>query len=146
MALQYWPGVNGCLRCHDSITVDVRLATGAWTFAEAVEYLVNEGGMDREAAEGEASGAAAWPGQKICYALGKWQIQRLLGQGPVAQPGAADVVLTMEVSTLGALLHQELSPEEALGSGRATVAGEAAALQRLVQLFALPSRAQATTA
>jgi putative sterol carrier protein len=62
------------------------------------------------------------------------------------QPGAADVVLTMEVSTLGALLHQELSPEEALGSGRATVAGKAAALQRLVQLFALPSRAQATTA
>ena len=46
---------------------------------QAVEYLVTEGGMDREAAKGEAAGAAASPGQKICYTLGKWQIQRLLG-------------------------------------------------------------------
>lgn len=59
------------------------------------------------------------------------------------QPVAPDVVLTMDVSTLGALLHRELSPEEALASGRVEVEGDAAALQRFVKLFALPSRAQA---
>jgi uncharacterized protein (DUF885 family) len=37
------------------------------------------GGLDREAAEGEAAGAAADPTQKITYMVGKWQIMRLLG-------------------------------------------------------------------
>jgi uncharacterized protein (DUF885 family) len=38
------------------------------------------GGLDREAAEGEAAGAAANPSQKITYMVGKWQIMRLLGR------------------------------------------------------------------
>jgi uncharacterized protein (DUF885 family) len=38
------------------------------------------GGLDREAAEGEAAGAAAMPSQKITYTVGKWQIMRLLGR------------------------------------------------------------------
>ncbi|CAN5116692.1 hypothetical protein BH09GEM1_BH09GEM1_39560 [soil metagenome] len=38
------------------------------------------GGLDREAAEGEAAGAAASPTQKIGYMVGKWQIMRLLGR------------------------------------------------------------------
>jgi uncharacterized protein (DUF885 family) len=38
------------------------------------------GGLDREAAEGEAAGAAASPSQKITYMVGKWQIMRLLGR------------------------------------------------------------------
>jgi uncharacterized protein (DUF885 family) len=37
------------------------------------------GGLDREAAEGEAAGAASDPTQKITYMVGKWQIMRLLG-------------------------------------------------------------------
>ena len=39
-----------------------------------------EGGLDREAAEGEAAGAASQPTQKITYMVGKWQILRLLGR------------------------------------------------------------------
>ena len=35
---------------------------------------------DREAAEGEAAGAASSPTQKISYITGKWQIMRLLGR------------------------------------------------------------------
>ncbi len=62
------------------ITVDVKLHTGEWTFDQAVEYFMKEGGLDREAATGEAAGAAASPGQKIHYTLGKWQILRLLGR------------------------------------------------------------------
>ncbi|HEV8123620.1 MAG TPA: DUF885 family protein, partial [Gemmatimonadales bacterium] len=38
------------------------------------------GGLDREAAEGEAAGAASSPSQKITYMVGKWQIMRLLGR------------------------------------------------------------------
>ena len=38
------------------------------------------GGLDREAAEGEAAGAASSPHQKISYIIGKWQIMNLLGR------------------------------------------------------------------
>ncbi|OLE54686.1 MAG: hypothetical protein AUG51_06950 [Acidobacteria bacterium 13_1_20CM_3_53_8] len=62
------------------IGVDVNLHTGRWTFEQAVKYFMESGGLDREAAEGEAAGAAANPTQKISYITGKWQIMRLLGR------------------------------------------------------------------
>src|SRR6266851_434417 len=62
------------------IDVDVNLHTGRWTFEQAVKYFMEAGGLDREAAEGEAAGAAASPTQKIYYMTGKWQIMRLLGK------------------------------------------------------------------
>jgi uncharacterized protein (DUF885 family) len=62
------------------IGVDVNLQTGRWTFERAVQYFMEAGGLDREAAEGEAAGAAASPSQKIGYMVGKWQIMRLLGR------------------------------------------------------------------
>jgi uncharacterized protein (DUF885 family) len=62
------------------IGVDVNLHTGKWSFEEAVRYFMEAGGLDREAAEGEAAGAAASPLQKITYMTGKWQIMGLLGK------------------------------------------------------------------
>ena len=62
------------------IGVDVNLHTGRWTFDQAVKYFMEAGGLDREAATGEAAGAAASPTQKITYMVGKWQIMRLLGK------------------------------------------------------------------
>jgi uncharacterized protein (DUF885 family) len=62
------------------IGVDVNLHTGRWSFKEAVRYFMEAGGLDREAAEGEAAGAASSPSQKITYMVGKWQIMRLLGK------------------------------------------------------------------
>ena len=62
------------------IGVDVNLHTGKWTFEQAVEYFMDAGGLDREAAEGEAAGAASNPHQKITYIVGKWQIMNLLGR------------------------------------------------------------------
>jgi uncharacterized protein (DUF885 family) len=62
------------------IGVDVNLHTGKWTFEQAVKYFMEAGGLDREAAEGEAAGAASNPTQKITYITGKWQIMRLLGR------------------------------------------------------------------
>ena len=62
------------------IGVDVNLHTGKWTFEQAVKYFMDAGGLDREAAEGEAAGAASSPTQKITYMVGKWRIVRLLGR------------------------------------------------------------------
>ena len=62
------------------IGVDVNLHTGRWAFEQAVKYFMEAGGLDREAAEGEAAGAASSPTQKITYITGKWQIMRLLGK------------------------------------------------------------------
>jgi uncharacterized protein (DUF885 family) len=62
------------------IGVDVNLHTGRWSFEQAVDYFMQGGGLDREAAEGEAAGAATSPSQKISYITGKWQIMRLLGR------------------------------------------------------------------
>jgi uncharacterized protein (DUF885 family) len=60
--------------------VDVNLHTGRWSFEQAVKYFMDAGGLDREAAEGEAAGAASSPHQKISYIVGKWQIMNLLGR------------------------------------------------------------------
>jgi uncharacterized protein (DUF885 family) len=67
------------------IGVDVNLHTGRWTFDQAVQYFIEAGGLDHEAAEGEAAGAASDPSQKISYITGKWQIMRLLGRYRDAQ-------------------------------------------------------------
>ena len=62
------------------IGVDVNLHTGRWTFDQAVKYFTEAGGLDKEAATGEAAGAASSPHQKISYIIGKWQIMNLLGR------------------------------------------------------------------
>jgi uncharacterized protein (DUF885 family) len=62
------------------IGVDVNLHTGRWSFDQAVKYFMEAGGLDHEAAEGEAAGAASSPTQKISYIIGKWQIMNLLGR------------------------------------------------------------------
>ncbi|MEY2563490.1 MAG: hypothetical protein QOH88_1683 [Verrucomicrobiota bacterium] len=62
------------------IGVDVNLHTGKWSFEQAVGYFMEAGGLDHEAAEGEAAGAASSPTQKISYIVGKWQIMNLLGR------------------------------------------------------------------
>lgn len=68
------------------IGVDVNLHTGRWNFEQAVSYFMEAGGLDREAAQGEAAGAASTPSQKISYITGKWQIMRLLGRYRDAHP------------------------------------------------------------
>src|SRR5260370_11073851 len=62
------------------IGVDVNLHTGRWSFEQAVKYFMEAGGLDREAAEGEAAGAASGPTQKIMHIIGKGQIMNLLGR------------------------------------------------------------------
>jgi uncharacterized protein (DUF885 family) len=103
------------------IGVDVNLHTGRFSFEEAVRYFMEAGGLDREAAEGEAAGAASEPSQKITYMVGKWQIMRLLGryrdrEGPRFRLGAFhDALLasgSLPLSVVEWLLLDEPRPLE----------------------------------
>jgi len=62
------------------VGVDVNLHTGRWTFDQGVKYFMDAGGLDKEAATGEAAGAASEPTQKMTYITGKFQILQLLGR------------------------------------------------------------------
>ncbi len=60
------------------VEVDVRLAIGTFTIAQAADYLEKTVPMDRATALEEAASFAAGPGQAITYQIGKLQIVRLL--------------------------------------------------------------------
>jgi len=69
--------VNDMLWRAVRIVVDVKLARGEMTFAEAVEMLVNETGMSNEAAVAEVKRYTQTPGQALSYLLGKHLILKL---------------------------------------------------------------------
>lgn len=60
------------------VEVDVRLATGEFSIAQAADYLARTVPMDHATALEEAAWFAAGPGQAITYQIGKLQILRLL--------------------------------------------------------------------
>jgi uncharacterized protein (DUF885 family) len=62
------------------IGMDVNLHLGHMTYDQAIDYMMKEGGLDRDSATGEVSDAASEPCQKISYIVGKWQMMRLLGR------------------------------------------------------------------
>ena len=67
------------------VEVDVRLATGTFTIAQAADYLEKTVPMDHETALEEAASFAAGPGQGITYQIGKLQIVRMLADAKRAQ-------------------------------------------------------------
>ncbi|HZY96963.1 MAG TPA: DUF885 domain-containing protein [Candidatus Cybelea sp.] len=58
--------------------VDTKLATGAWSFDQAVKWFTANAGVDADTAQGEVSRFATGPGQAYDYAVGKTQIEALL--------------------------------------------------------------------
>jgi hypothetical protein len=62
------------------VEVDVKLALGQFTIAQAAEYLAHTVPMDRRTAEGEAADFATAPGLGIAYEIGKIQIERMLAE------------------------------------------------------------------
>jgi hypothetical protein len=67
------------------VEVDVKLALGQCTIAQAAVYLARSVPMDRGAAEGEAADFATAPGLGIAYEIGKLQIQRMLAERRLEQ-------------------------------------------------------------
>ena len=62
------------------VEVDVRLALGEFTIAQAVDYLQRTVPMDSHTAHAEAAFFASSPGQAISYQIGKTQILRFLAE------------------------------------------------------------------
>jgi uncharacterized protein (DUF885 family) len=59
--------------------VDLKLATGAWTFQQAVDFFVKEAAFTQGDAEEAVSGIATGPGYVINYTTGRVQLEKLLG-------------------------------------------------------------------
>ncbi|MFQ5950743.1 MAG: DUF885 domain-containing protein [Candidatus Geothermarchaeales archaeon] len=59
------------------IVIDVQLSSGAMTFDEAVDFLVEQTGMERDAAIAEVRRYTFTPGQPLSYLLGKHLIKEL---------------------------------------------------------------------
>ena len=59
--------------------VDVKLATGAWSFQQAVDFFVKEAAFTEKDAEEAVSGFAIEPGYVINYTSGRVQLEKLLG-------------------------------------------------------------------
>jgi hypothetical protein len=67
------------------VEVDVKLALGEFTTAQAEQYLVDTVPMDRKTARGEAALFSTTPGQAITYQIGKLQILRLIADARLRQ-------------------------------------------------------------
>lgn len=58
--------------------VDPKLASGEWTFDQAVKFFAHETGFTPDAAKAAVSGYALGPGYVIAYTVGRAQIEALL--------------------------------------------------------------------
>jgi uncharacterized protein (DUF885 family) len=67
------------------VEVDVRLALGTFTIAQAADYLRTAVPMDAATARAEAASFAAAPGFAIGYQVGKLQIVHLLAEARLRQ-------------------------------------------------------------
>jgi uncharacterized protein (DUF885 family) len=60
--------------------VDPMLATGRWTFKQAVQFFAEQAGFAPQAAEAAVAGIATQPGYVIAYTAGRAQLEELLAQ------------------------------------------------------------------
>ncbi len=60
--------------------VDAKLATGEWSFDQALTWFQKNAGVDADTAQGEVSRHALGPGQAFDYAVGRTQILDLLAK------------------------------------------------------------------
>jgi uncharacterized protein (DUF885 family) len=70
-----WERVRGA-----RAVVDPALASGAWSFEQAVEFFAQETGFSPEQAKASVAGIALGPGYVIAYTVGRAQIQTLLAE------------------------------------------------------------------
>ncbi|WP_218142202.1 DUF885 family protein [Sphingomonas sp. OV641] len=73
------------------VEVDVKLALGAFSIAQAADYLEKTVPMDRATALEEAAFFAAAPGQAISYQIGKMQTLEFLAEARIREGHAFDL-------------------------------------------------------
>jgi len=70
-----WERVRGA-----RVIVDVKMASGEWTLAQAAKFFEEQSGFTRPASEAAVAGYALRPGYVLAYTVGRLQLQELLAQ------------------------------------------------------------------
>ena len=70
-----WERVRGA-----RVIVDVKMASGEWTIAQAAKFFEEQSGFTKSAAEAAVAGYALRPGYVLNYTVGRLQLEELLGE------------------------------------------------------------------
>ena len=70
-----WERVRGA-----RVIVDIKLASGQWTLAQAAKFFEEQAGFTKSASEAAVAGYALRPGYVIAYTVGRLQLETLLGE------------------------------------------------------------------
>jgi hypothetical protein len=97
------------------VTVDVQLALGRFTLAEAARFLAERAPMDEKTARAEAASFATNPGQAMTYDIGKLQIERFLAESRQLQGDRFDLRRFHDALWLNGNVPIALQRWEALG-------------------------------
>jgi len=71
--------------------VDPELASGAWSFDQAVQFFAHETGFSQEQSKAAVAGIALGPGYVIAYTAGRAQIEALLAEYWAKAGGSASL-------------------------------------------------------
>jgi uncharacterized protein (DUF885 family) len=80
-----WERVRGA-----RVIVDVKMASGEWTIAQAAKFFEEQSGFTKSASEAAVAGYALRPGYVLNYTVGRLQLEELLGeyQGRMGDKGS----------------------------------------------------------
>jgi uncharacterized protein (DUF885 family) len=70
-----WERVRGA-----RVIVDVKLASGEWTIAQAAKFFEEQSGFTKAASQAAVAGYALRPGYVLAYTVGRLQLEELLAQ------------------------------------------------------------------
>ena len=70
-----WERVRGA-----RVVVDVKLASGEWTLAQAAKFFEEQSGFTKSASEAAVAGYALRPGYVLAYTVGRLQLEELLAE------------------------------------------------------------------
>lgn len=70
-----WERVRGA-----RVIVDVKMASGEWTIAQAAKFFEEQSGFTKSASEAAVAGYALRPGYVLNYTVGRLQLEELLGE------------------------------------------------------------------
>jgi len=70
-----WERVRGA-----RVVVDVKLASGEWTLAQAAKFFEEQSGFTASASEAAVAGYALRPGYVLAYTVGRLQLEQLLAE------------------------------------------------------------------
>ena len=70
-----WERVRGA-----RVIVDVKMASGEWTLAQAAKFFEEQSGFTKSASEAAVAGYALRPGYVLAYTVGRLQLEQLLAE------------------------------------------------------------------